>query len=274
VQLQQYTCNGTGAQQYDFVYVGNSQYEIHNANSGLCLDLAGSNTNNGTAVQQYTCNGTGAQHWTVSGNGEGSVTIRSSYNYNKVVDVSGASLSAGAKLQIYDSNGGGNQHYQMTKVVYQAVLADGTYNIVRKSNGQCWDVPSSSTSAGVQIQTYSCNGTQAQQFDVTHVGGGYYTIVNVNSALGVAINDYSLGSGATVVQNNPHAGDNQLFTFVPYGGGYIIRPKNSYMCVDVDEAFLFGNDQLQQYTCNQTSNQIFTVRQIPDSAIPSYLQCH
>ena len=33
---------------------------------GKCVDVAGANTANGTAVQLWTCNGTNAQNWTVA----------------------------------------------------------------------------------------------------------------------------------------------------------------------------------------------------------------
>src|SRR4051812_25189051 len=37
--------------------------------AGKCLDVAGANTADGTAVQIYDCNGTGAQNWTRSTDG-------------------------------------------------------------------------------------------------------------------------------------------------------------------------------------------------------------
>src|SRR5258705_1417422 len=39
---------------------------------GKCVDVAGANTANGTAVQLWTCNGTNAQQWTV-GNADNSI---------------------------------------------------------------------------------------------------------------------------------------------------------------------------------------------------------
>ena len=38
--------------------------------AGKCVDVAGANSANGTAVQLYDCNGTGAQNWNVVGNGQ------------------------------------------------------------------------------------------------------------------------------------------------------------------------------------------------------------
>ncbi|MGW0657222.1 ricin-type beta-trefoil lectin domain protein, partial [Streptomyces umbrinus] len=37
--------------------------------AGKCLDVAGANSADGTAVQLYDCNGTAAQQWTVGSDG-------------------------------------------------------------------------------------------------------------------------------------------------------------------------------------------------------------
>ncbi|MGW3288619.1 ricin-type beta-trefoil lectin domain protein, partial [Streptomyces sp. NPDC001002] len=37
--------------------------------AGKCVDVAGANTANGTAVQLYDCNGTAAQTWSNPGDG-------------------------------------------------------------------------------------------------------------------------------------------------------------------------------------------------------------
>ncbi len=37
--------------------------------AGKCVDVAGANSANGTAVQLWTCNGTNAQQWTVGTDG-------------------------------------------------------------------------------------------------------------------------------------------------------------------------------------------------------------
>jgi chitinase len=41
-------------------------YTFKAGNSGLCLDVSGAGSANGTAVQTYTCNGTNAQTWAVN----------------------------------------------------------------------------------------------------------------------------------------------------------------------------------------------------------------
>src|SRR6195256_3864584 len=71
---------------------------------GKCVDVAGANSANGTAVQLWTCNSSGAQTWTVGDDG----TIRA---LGKCFDVAGAGTANGTKIQIWDCNGTGAQQW-------------------------------------------------------------------------------------------------------------------------------------------------------------------
>jgi hypothetical protein len=44
----------------------NSDGTVVGVESGLCLDVSGAGTANGTAVQIWTCHGGSNQHWTRS----------------------------------------------------------------------------------------------------------------------------------------------------------------------------------------------------------------
>ncbi|MGE5451887.1 MAG: RICIN domain-containing protein [Acidobacteriota bacterium] len=255
VQLQQYTCNGTAAQQYDFVYVGNSLYEVVNANSGKCVDVRGGSTANGTAVQQYTCNHSSSQRFYATGVGDGTFWLKAAVNGASPVEIAAASTADSAKAQIWSNTGGANQKWKLGAVAYGANIADGTYTIKVVDSGKCFDVPSSNVNPGIQLQEYGCNSTTAQQFVVTHQADGYYKIVNVNSGLGLSVRDFSATSGAAIEQQNQYSGDNQLFRFVAYGSGYLIRPKSTYMCFDANRGSSYG--MLNQYICNYGNNQVF-----------------
>jgi chitinase len=64
--VQQYTCNGTGAQSFQVIDEGNGWFKILNTNSHLAVDVIGASTADGTHIQQYTDNGTGAQRFSIS----------------------------------------------------------------------------------------------------------------------------------------------------------------------------------------------------------------
>src|SRR6266545_3330262 len=74
---------------------------------GKCVDVAGANTANGTAVQLWDCNGTGAQQWSVNSDG----TIRA---LGKCMDVAAAGTADGTKVQLWDCNGTGAQQWNVT----------------------------------------------------------------------------------------------------------------------------------------------------------------
>lgn len=259
VQLQQYSCNGTAAQQWDFTYAGNSLYEIKNANSGKCLDLAGGWTINGTAIQQYDCSQTVNQRLKVTGLGDGRFQISPSPT-SRVVEIADISTSDGAKSRIWDNVGTDNQKWTLTQAAYGPNLVDATYRIISVNSGKCIDVPYGSTSPGQGLVQWSCNGASNQDFVITHQSDGYYKLLNVASGLPMSVRDFSSG-GTEIEQNNAYLGDNQLFRFVPYGTGYTIRPKSNYQCLDIRGASTSDGAAVWQYNCTYQNNQIFRIQQ-------------
>jgi hypothetical protein len=104
---------------------------------GKCLDVAGANSANGTAVQLWECNGTGAQQWTVDG-----ASVKA---LGKCLDVSGGSRQDGARVQIYACNGTGAQQWAFR----------GT-QLVNSGSGKCLDAD------GTRLQIWACTGAANQ----------------------------------------------------------------------------------------------------------------
>lgn len=121
--------------------------------AGKCVDVAGANSANGTAVQLYDCNGSAAQTWTV---GNTDTSIRA---LGKCLDVTAASTANGAKIQLYDCNGTGAQKW---------TASNGA--LVNSASGKCLDVTDRSTANGARLQIWTCGGTSNQQW--TLPGGG------------------------------------------------------------------------------------------------------
>ncbi|KRV48144.1 hydrolase [Wenjunlia vitaminophila] len=132
--------------------VANSQYLVGSSPGtgpilGLankCVDVASSNTANGTAVQLWGCNGTAAQRWTTSGQ-----TLRA---FGKCMDVTSSGTADGTKVQLWDCNGTGAQNW----VAY----ADGTLR--NPQSGKCLDVTDRSSADGARLQIWSCHGDSNQ----------------------------------------------------------------------------------------------------------------
>ncbi|WP_225850711.1 chitinase [Streptomyces sp. HPF1205] len=115
--------------------------------SGKCVDVAGANSANGTAVQLYDCNGTAAQSWTVGADG----TLRA---LGKCMDVTAAGTANGTQVQLYDCNGTGAQVWQK-----------GSGNtLVNPASGRCLDATGPSSANGTRLQIWDCFGGTNQQW--------------------------------------------------------------------------------------------------------------
>ncbi|MHA6758673.1 ricin-type beta-trefoil lectin domain protein [Streptacidiphilus sp. PAMC 29251] len=112
---------------------------------GKCVDVAGANPANGTAVQLYDCNGTAAQQWTVGTDG----TVRA---LGKCLDVKAAGTANGTQTQLYDCNGTGAQQWR----------AGANSTLQNPSSGRCLDATGSSSANGTRLQIWDC-GTAANQ---------------------------------------------------------------------------------------------------------------
>ncbi|SEH00340.1 Beta-glucanase, GH16 family [Nonomuraea solani] len=113
---------------------------------GKCVDVAGANTANGTAVQLYDCNDTAAQSWTW--NADGSVRA-----LGKCMDVTDGSTANGAQVQLYDCNGTGAQRWTLNGSA-----------IVNPQSNKCLDATGVSSANGTRLQIWDCSGGANQQW--------------------------------------------------------------------------------------------------------------
>ncbi|MEZ0107712.1 glucosylceramidase [Catenulispora sp. EB89] len=116
---------------------------------GKCVDIAGANSANGTAVQLYDCNGTAAQQWTVASNG-------SLQALGKCMDVTSAGTANGTKVQLYDCNGTAAQQWQHQ--------ANG--ELVNTNSGRCLDATGPSSANGTRLQIWDCADGANQQWNL------------------------------------------------------------------------------------------------------------
>ncbi|MGW3096618.1 lectin [Streptomyces sp. NPDC001102] len=116
--------------------------------AGKCLDVAGADSADGTAVQLYDCNGTTAQQWTVGSDG----TVRA---LGKCLDVTGNSTADGAKVQLWTCTGGANQKWTVT----------AAHDIVNPQANKCLDVTDNSAANGARAQIWSCTGAANQKWN-------------------------------------------------------------------------------------------------------------
>jgi beta-glucanase (GH16 family) len=113
--------------------------------AGKCLDVAGANAADGTAVQLYDCNGTAAQTWSRPGDG----TIRA---LGKCLDVANAGTADGTKVQIATCNGNTAQQW----------TANAAKDLVNR--GKCLDVTGNNSANATPTQIWTCSGGANQKW--------------------------------------------------------------------------------------------------------------
>ncbi|MFJ9626248.1 glycoside hydrolase family 19 protein [Streptomyces sp. NPDC091280] len=123
--------------------------------AGKCVDVAGANTANGTAVQLYDCNGTNAQIWSNSGDG----TLRA---LGKCLDVTSGGTADGTPVQLYDCNGSAAQKWAVSSA----------NDIVNPQADKCLDVTGNNSANGTRLQIWTCSGGANQKWSAPVSGGG------------------------------------------------------------------------------------------------------
>ncbi len=114
-QVQQYQCNGTGAQKFALKNTGAGWYRLLNTNSGKAIDIAAASTADGAKVQQYTDNGTGAQRFSIKPGADATTFVITNEGSGKCLDVADWSTNDGGKIQQWSCSGNVNQTYRFTK---------------------------------------------------------------------------------------------------------------------------------------------------------------
>ncbi|MEY9962602.1 hypothetical protein ABIA33_000628 [Streptacidiphilus sp. MAP12-16] len=116
---------------------------------GKCVDIAGANSSNGTAVQLYDCNGTAAQTWTVGSNG-------SLQALGKCMDVTAGGTANGSTVQLYDCNGTTTQQW----------THQSNGELVNAGSSKCLDATGISSANGTRLQIWSCGDGANQQWNL------------------------------------------------------------------------------------------------------------
>lgn len=256
--VQQYTTNGTVAQEFQVAYdEATGYYTIRNVNSGRVLDVAGGSYSSGncTNVWQYSSNGTDAQKWAVTKNADGTFTFTSALN-GRALDLSNGSRDSGANIWIYDPNGTDAQKWVLGKVVDW--LQDGTYQIVSEVNhDNAMMSYESSVQSGTPIyMRVKESGNTAQGWYLTKAADGYVTFTNVSSGLVLDLQSAIAANGTSIQQYTSNGTDAQLWKVVIADNGYkLVSKVNPSYVIDVPGATDESFTKLQSYVDNGTSAQ-------------------
>src|SRR5262245_59353193 len=61
------------------------------------------------------------------------------------------------------------------------ITNNGRYRVVNKNSSKCVDAAANGTANGTLVQQYTCNGTNAQTWQLTATDSGYYKVLTANN---------------------------------------------------------------------------------------------
>ncbi|GAB4004620.1 hypothetical protein GCM10029992_50180 [Glycomyces albus] len=130
---------------------------------------------------------------------------------------------------------------------------DGRYGVeIRNRHSDlCLDDYEWGTEPGAEVRQWTCNDYSVQDWNLSPIGNGYYTISNVYS--GLCLDDYEWGTepGAEVRQWTCNGQSVQQWEVVDTGDGYVnLVNRYSGLCLD---NYNFGTEpgaEVRQWTCN------------------------
>ncbi|MFC6083771.1 RICIN domain-containing protein [Sphaerisporangium aureirubrum] len=142
----------------------------------------------------------------------------------------------------------------------------GWTTVVNVNSGKCVDARAAASANGTAVQQYACNGSTAQLWQFQATSGGYHRVnSNLNAAQTWDVKDVSTADGGLIQLWAYGGGNNQQWQAVDEGGGsYHFVNRGSGKCLDVPARSTADSVQLQQYTCNGTAAQFFTMGTTPN----------
>ena len=243
-------------QKFSIKYLNNGYYNISLLNSQKSLDVCAASQLAGTKIQQWDSNNTDAQKWVIQKNNDGSYSIISKCN-DLYIDIPGGSLQNGTKLQVYIGNGSMAQKFNFAKIdpiIGTRTIDNGIYNIVLNIDGNKY-----LTDTDTSIKIKSKNGSLSQQFKISYISDGCYSISPVISNNYVGI-DNSYKNNTLLKNIYTDISDAKEWIIKETNDGYYnIISKYNDLCMDIPSANPFDGNNIQLYTPNGTSAQKFQI---------------
>ncbi|MEV4603582.1 RICIN domain-containing protein [Amycolatopsis sp. NPDC049253] len=135
------------------------------------------------------------------------------------------------------------------------------YPVVNKATGKCVDAAAAGTTNGTVVQQYTCNATNAQQYQFQPTSDGYVRVNNRGNAAEVLdVTDVSTADNAGIQLWSYSNGANQQWLPVSEGSGYYhLTARHSGKCLTVPGGSTADSVQLVQATCNGGAAQSFKI---------------
>ncbi len=268
VPIQLWSYGGSSNEQFKPVYLrtdsdGNDIYEFIARNSGLCLDVPGASTANGTQLDQNTCsNNNNAQAFTL-------------------VDVDPAPGSPIVPQQPAPTNPAPTNPPPTNPTPPPTVAPQPNpdlWYLVEKTDGSglCVALPDNSTDKGTPLEQLPCNGSDgSQQWQFQALAGNLFAVINnyVNLEWNVTGGTGATAAGVKIQGWGPFGGQSNEEWFAVYEGTdsngnqrWEFSARNSLLCLDTPGVSKQSGLQFQQASCTGSSGQIFILKAVNPAA--------
>jgi hypothetical protein len=139
------------------------------------------------------------------------------------------------------------------------------YTVANSGNSKCVDARSAGTANGTVVQQYTCNASNAQQYQFQPTDSGYVRVNNRGSSTQVIdVSNTSTADNAGLHLWAYGGGANQQWQpIAESGGAFHFVSRLSGKCLTVPSGSTADSVQLVQFTCNGTASQSFRLTQQP-----------
>jgi len=175
-------------------------------------------------------------------------------------------LPAGVQtLTVAQDNAGWNIHYLGFASAGTGINSSSWYEVINENSGLCETATGASTANGTAVEQQACTGATSQLWQFVPAASGYYEVLNENAqsegeAWNITGGTTATASGALVQTWDYAANTNEEFSATLGSSGYYtFVADNSGLCIDTPGASTASGVQLEQYTCNGTGAQEFSL---------------
>jgi hypothetical protein len=255
-KLQQWECNGSRAQKFQFKRVRDDLWSFASVNQGRCVSAEGASLADKTSMILWDCNNTGDQLVRIRPSTNGSFKLVFSHS-SKCMDVQDTSADNGKAAFQYECVDAPDQNWFINQTEDNADAFDGnTFSMVGGFSGKCLDVVNGGTDNGAKLQQWDCNGSNAQKFRFKKVRDDLYTFSNVAANRCVSAEAANLADRTSMILWECKNSVDQLVRIQSgSNGSYKIIFSHSNKCMDVQDTSADNGKAIFQYQCLDVADQ-------------------
>jgi hypothetical protein len=247
--IVQMPCTGAFGQHWIFLGSSGGIRQVFNLDTGQCLLITGFQ-NFGRVVQDFCGTGDAGLFWSIT---EFNVPfpqkriLLKSYTTNFCLDLENGLPDDGLPLQVWQCNSNtNNQRWDVTTPPAPVGKTGLIFGLAFK----CVDVAGGSNNNGMRVQLFTCNGSNAQQWNFPGDG----TIRALGKCLDVSGGATANGTRVQLWDCNG-TGAQQWWSTL---GGELFNPQST-RCLDVTGSNPNDSTPLQIFDCTAAPNQLWTI---------------